>query len=365
LRILHVSEPVDGGVASHLRDLVRAQLQRGHEVQAVVADRGPLAAELRALGAGTVEVEMRHELLAPAPDGRAARRIGGLLRRGGWDVVHTHESKAGALARPLARAAGLPVVHSPHMLAYTTQAIRGRGEARRRAMLELERALARVTDVLVVQSEHMRGEVVGDGVAPPERVVVVHNGVRAPEPMAPGVALPPGDAPVVGFLARMTAQKDPLTLVEALSRVKAPFRAALVGDGELFAEVRERAGDRAVVVPFCGVAPALAAFDLYVLPSVFESFGIAAVEAMGAGLPVIASDVGGLPEVVGDAGVLVPPRDPAALAAALDRLLADPAERRRLGEAGRVRAGRFTPEAMAEAMDGAYERARRCASARS
>lgn len=370
LRILHVLEPPNGGVATHVRDLVRGQLRAGHVVDAVVCERGPLAGDLRALGAGVAALDLRAELWAPRPDARAARRLAALMRLRRWDLVHSHESKAGVLARPPARALGLAVVHSPHTYAYATQALRGRGEPRWRLTLEVERALGRISDAVVVPSRDLRDRAAADGAAPADRLIVVPHGHDPPAATRPHPDLAglQGDGPVVGFLSRMTPEKDPLTLVEALGRIDGvPFRAALVGDGPLAGAVARRVaelglGGRVGVLPYAGIgAPAaLAGFDLYVLPSLRETFAIGLLEAMAAGLPAVATRVGAVPELARDGrtALLVAPGDPAAMAAAIARLLGDGDLRRTMGEAGRERAGGYTVAAMVQGTERAYAAAR-------
>ena len=368
MRILHVLEPADGGVATYVRELVAEQVRRGHRVSAVVSDRGTLAADLRARGAGVVALNLPPELWAPGPDVRAVRVLARLLLRGDWDVVHTHEAKAGALARPLAAALGYPVVHAPHTYPYMTQADRGRGPGRRLLTLSIERALAVAADAIVVPSAFIRDTAVRDRALPPGRVALVPNGYDPPSsvPPDPDLVAMPGQAPLIGFLSRMTFEKNPLTLVDALARLSVPFRAALVGDGPLAGDVAARVAalgleDRVSVrrYPAAGGAAVLSALDVYVLPSIHESFGIGLLEAMRAGLPVVASRAGAIPEVVaeGTTALLVPPGDAAALAGALERLLVDPALRRRLGDAGRAHAARFSVRALADALDAVYARA--------
>ena len=364
MRILHLLEPADGGVATHVRDLAHAQVARGHAVQAVVSSRGALADDLRDGGVGVVALDLRPEMVAPRADAQAAAAIARLLQRRRWDVVHTHESKAGVLARPVAHRLGYAVVHSPHTYAYMTQELRGRGAARRMLTFGVERLLSAVSDVVIVPSRHLRDRAVADSVVSADRVMVVAHGHDPPPRTPPDAGLPaPGRGPVVGFLSRMTPEKDPLTLVEALARTG--VRAALVGDGPLAGEVERRLRalgleERVRVRPFAGAAPALAAFDIYVLPSLRETFAIGLLEAMAAGLPAVATRVGAIPElaVEGETALLVEPGDPVALAAAIGRLASDPDLRARLGDAARARAAAFTVAAMAEQTDSAYERAR-------
>jgi glycosyltransferase involved in cell wall biosynthesis len=374
MRILHVLEPADGGVAKHVRDLVAAQLARGDFVQAAVSDSGSLATELRAIGAGVVALTLRPEMVAPAADFKAAIALWRLLRAGRWDVVHTHGNKAGMIARPLAALRGLSVVHSGHGFAYVTQRHRPRrGQSVRRALtLAVERLCAPAARVIVCVSEDEREDAVRDRIAPSERLMVVHNGVAPLAPAEPDRRLAawgsPG-APLIGFVARLHPQKAPLLLLDALAELRArgvAFRAALVGDGPLADPVRARVtelglGDAVVVLPFPGaVAPLLACFDVYVLPSLWESLPIGLLEAMAAGLPVVAADTGGVREVVahGETGLLHPPGDVHALVSALERLLGDPQLRARMGATGRSRqATAFSLEAMLDGIDRAYARA--------
>jgi glycosyltransferase involved in cell wall biosynthesis len=374
MRILHVLEPADGGVAKHVRDVVQAQLAQGHAVQAVVTDRGSVATDLRAMGAGVVTLTLRPEMVAPVADLASTIALARLLRGERWDIVHTHGNKAGMIARPLAARRGLPVVHSGHGFAYVTQRHRARrGQTVRRALtLAVERLCAPAARVIVCVSEDEREDALRDRIAPPERLVVVHNGIAPLAPAEPDLRLAalrsPG-VPLIGFLARLHPQKAPLLLLDALAELRArgvPFRAALVGDGPLAQRVLERIselglGDVVIALPFPGaVAPLLACFDVYVLPSLWESLPISLLEAMAAGLPVVAADTGGVREAVanGETGLLHPPGNVAALVSALERLAADAELRARMGAAGRARqATAFSLEAMLAGIDRAYARA--------
>jgi glycosyltransferase involved in cell wall biosynthesis len=296
-----------------------------------------------------------------------------VLRRGRWDVVHTHGNKAGVLARPLASRRGLPVVHTPHSFAYASQRWRPRrGQELRRALtLGLERRLARFARVIVCVSRAERDEAIADEVAPPDKLVVVPNGI--PEPPAAGpdpqLAAAADGLPLVGFLARLHEQKAPDVLLSALALLHADgvgFRAALVGDGPLAGELRRRVSasglDQLVqVLPYpADPWSCLAAFDLYVLPSRWESMPIGVLEAMAVGLPVVASRVGGVPELVrdGESGLLCPPEDAVSLAGALERLISHAGLRASMGEAGRRRqATEYSLDAMLDGTEAVYARA--------
>jgi glycosyltransferase involved in cell wall biosynthesis len=165
------------------------------------------------------------------------------------------------------------------------------------------------------------------------------------------------------FVGRLHRQKDVPALIEAVAKMRTTGASlVVVGDGPERATVeaavaRHGLGARVHVTgfrPHREVPAFLAHADVFAMPSVYEELGSALVEAMHAGLPIVASDTGGIPDAVGPAAVLVPPGDPGALAGALDRLLADAEERARLSALARERAARFDWERLADEVLGAY-----------
>ena len=361
-------EPSEGGVAIYVRDLSRELISRGHQVDAVVSDRPGLPRELRDLGLGVAEVPFRAELGTIRDDLRAVRSLAALLSRRRWDVVHTHGNKGGVFGRPVARALGMPVVHSSHGFDYLTQRQRPRRgtEARRALTLGVERLLAPCAARILCATEYDRGNALRDGISNPAKLTVIHNGVAPPPPVEaePELSALEGEGPLIGFLARLHEGKEPIAFIDsiALARQRGTrIRAAVVGNGPLEQEVRARARDADVaVLPFRGNPfSSLTAFDVYVLPSRWEVFGLTIVEAMAASLPVVATDVGGIPEVVaaGETGLLVPVGDVGALAGAIGRLAADAELRTRMGRAGKARwEARFQHSAMVDAVEAVYER---------
>jgi glycosyltransferase involved in cell wall biosynthesis len=210
-----------------------------------------------------------------------------------------------------------------------------------------DRIVGRITTVTICVSERERRLGVAARTCGADRTVVIHNGVPSPAVARRGERSD-GRARII-TVGRLQAPKDPVTFVRALARL-APdsFTATLVGDGPdreaVEAEVRrlglaERvklAGDRR------DVPELLAEGDVFVLSTASEGLPMSILEAMAAGLPVVASHVGGIPEVVEDGrtGLLVPPGDDRALAAAIGRLVADPGLQAELGRAGHDRARR-------------------------
>ena len=306
----------------------------------------------------------------PISDTRALRTIGEIVGRGRFDLVHTHSSKAGILGRMAARASGARVVHTPHghvFEGYFNPIVS-------RAFVLVERLAARWCDRIVVLTDRGREQHLEHGVGRPDQFVTIHSGVRLgpfrngmPRRDAMRLSLGlPRDARVVGCVARLTPIKGQAHLLDAIARLveRIPqLRLLLVGDGEdrVALQVRARKEDLRGKVIFTGACadprPAMAAMDLVVMPSLNEGQGRAVVEAMAAGLPVVASGVGGLPEVLDGerGGLLVPPADPAALAEAIETLVTFPERAASLAEDARLRAARYDDRTMVDNLSTLYQ----------
>lgn len=361
LRVLQVFQPFDGGVPQHVADLVEGSVAAGVETVAA----GPANAAVRGrleLAAPFVALPIVGAMAAPGEDARTLRRLSAVLRSGAFDVVHTHAQKGGLLGRLAARRAGVPSIYTPNSLVYRTQAVRPRPGARARFVLgrSVERALGRHTAAIVAVAEHERRTAIEDGLAPPERIHVINNGVHCDVRAEPDPRLTEfrGEGPLLGFMAGLRDQKGLPTLLDALEILagggQAP-RFAIVGNGELLGYVEDRVRstalrDTTLVLPFASAAEAyLSALDAYVLPSYWEGLPIAVLEAMALGVPVVATAVDGTPEAVehGQTGLLVPSHDAQALADALSTIGGDAELRARMGARAReVALERFTVEEM-------------------
>jgi glycosyltransferase involved in cell wall biosynthesis len=306
----------------------------------------------------------------PLQDARALVSLVRIIRAERPDIVHTHTSKAGILGRLAARLAGVrPIVHTPHGHVFYGHF----GPSAARTFLALERCFARFTDRLVALTEGERRDYLALGVGSAETTCVIPSGVdlEAFAAAAAGAAavksslgLDPGSQ-VVGFVGWLLPVKGPLNLLNAMAAVWERHPGAVLvfaGKGAQEAELRARAralgaGGR---VQFLGwredVAVLLKGFDLLVLPSLNEGMGRVLVEAMAAGVPVVASRTGGIPDLVRheETGLLVEPGDTAGLSAAVSRLLASPAEAGRLARAGRRHCRRFGLDRMLEKLDDLY-----------
>lgn len=346
-RILHITQPTDGGVARVVTDLVRAQLAEGLHVTVACPDGGgEFARTLRTLGAG---VRPWRAARAPGPALPAeALRIARTVAAVRPDLVHAHSAKAG-LAGRLAVRGRIPTVFQPH--AWSFEAVGGVTAALARAW---ERWAARWADrvVCVSGAERLTGEragvrarwrVIANGVdterfRPAAGTVRDVRAVRAGIPLLAGV---PAEAPLVVCVGRLCPQKGQDVLLAAWGAVvrRVPgARLVLVGDGPDAVRLRDLAGADGGVL-FAGAAadvvPWYRAADLVVLPSRWEGMALAPLEAMACGRPVVLTDVDGARESLPPGRAPVPAGDPAALARALTRLLLDPPLRASLGHEGR------------------------------
>lgn len=295
---------------------------------------GPLAAIAREAGARYVELRHVRRPISPLHDVLGLLELIRLCRRLQPNIVHANSSKAGILGRLAAWIARVPAriftAHGWAFAAYTGPTAK--------AYLWADRALAPLTTATICVAENELRLGAAARTCDVRRTVVIHNAVdvgAAPR------ASPANDPAVVLSVGRLKYPKDTRTLLEAAERVPGEWRLDLVGDGPDRPELEPRAPAN---VRFLGerhdVPQLLAAASIFVLSSRSEGFPISVLEAMAAGLPVVASDVGGIAEQVEHevTGLLVPRGDSAALASALRRLVEDPELRRRMGEAGHARA---------------------------
>lgn len=382
MRILHVVEATIAGVRTYVQVVAAGLNQRGfqstvacplHRDHAYGDDQ--FVTYLTSAGIPVVPVAMRRAI-SPRSDLAALWRLVGLFRRERFDIIHLHSSKAGFLGRLAARIANVSaiVVYSPHGLSFLSD----QPPARRWLYRTLERLAGRLGDRVIAVSPSERQIIIEQGLARADQVACISCGVqvdslarsidRTAERTAQRRLLGiPANATVIGTVARLTPQKNPLLFVEAACNVSKAWPDAhfvWCGDGELRAAAEASARQYGIEkrCSFLGhredVRGILAAFDLFWLTSDYESFGIATTEAMALELPVIATDVVGTCDVVvsGVSGLLVPPRDPEALAATTLALLRDPDRAQELGRAGRARVlDHYTVEQMLDAMSAFYQ----------
>jgi glycosyltransferase involved in cell wall biosynthesis len=346
--------------------LVAGSLARGEDSMAFVAD---------AHGVEIVRIDELGREISPLRDLMATIRLARLIRKERPQILHTHTAKAGTVGRVAARLAGS---RKPPIIVHTFHGhvLRGYfGPVRSLFFRLLERWLARGTTALVAVSPQVRDDLVALGVAPAERFVVVRLGIELDERVAPelngraetrrylGIS---GDRFAVGWIGRMTAVKRTDDVLIAFKRLRDSGIDAvlcMVGDGPDRVLLERRARELGVTrdMLFLGyqedVAPFYAAFDALVLPSENEGTPVSVIEALAAELPVVATRVGGVPDVVtdGEDGFLVEAGATDDLAERLGRLARDPQLRSRMGKKGRERVlPRYAVERLVDDVDELY-----------
>ena len=378
VRVLRVIARLNvGGPALHVTYLARGLAERGYETTLVAGDvaRGEASMSFVAEQAG-VEIVTLPGLsreLSPVRDALAAFRLARLIRKLRPDVVHTHTAKAGAVGRTAALLAWPRrpvVVHTFH-----GHVLRGYfGTGGTLVFRAIETLLARASDRLIAVSPEVRDELVALHVAPRERFSVVRLGIELeprvrfdgdPDEVRRRHGIPEGKF-VVGWFGRMTAVKrtdDLLTMLAGVRERGVDALLLLVGDGDDRERLEQRAHDLGLARSclFLGyqedVAPWYAICDAVVLTSASEGTPVTIIEALAAGRPVVATKVGGVPDVVdeGETGFLVRPHDTHALAERLEILAGDPVRRRAMGELGRARMlERYAVERLVDDVDALY-----------
>lgn len=328
-----------GGAQVHVRDLATALVRHGHQAVVLAGGRGPYMEAMRDAGVENVSLEHLGVAIRPHLDALALAELCSVLRQARPDLVSVHSSKAGVLGRVAGRVLGLPVIHTAHGWSFTP------GIPRRKALIYrwIERLAAPLASRIITVSEFDRQLALACRLAPDERVVTVHNGM--PD-IDPALAADPGRSPArLIMIARFEPQKDHSTLFRALRGIEEPWHLDLIGDGPLLPEAQAMIRDLGLThrVQFWGqrldVAARLAEAQAALLITNWEGFPRSILEAMRAGLPVVASGVGGVAESVqdGETGFVVPRGDVGALRERLRQLLADPGLRTRMGRKGRER----------------------------
>jgi glycosyltransferase involved in cell wall biosynthesis len=337
------------------------------EVVFIAGEGHGLVEKAREAGHEVVLIPNLHSEISPAGDRRALADLRACLE--GFDVVHTHSSKAGALGRLAAhRLEAGRIVHTFHGFPFHPF----QSWPRRTAYITIERSVGRFTDVFLAVGPAVAAEAITRRIAPPERVRTIGVGV-AKAPNAPGpqerakarrmLGVPPGMR-VVGTVGRLAYQKAPEVFVRALADLgRRDVFGVWIGEGPLRAKTERLAGKRGLSgrILFTGeradVAGLLPGLDVFAMASRYEGLPCAIVEAMSASLPVVATAVNSVPDVVvaGETGLLVPPERPDLLGRAIGYLIDHPAEAARLGVTGRDRLGaELSPDALGAVLSEAY-----------
>ena len=359
-----------GGGSVVVLAITRALIARGAEVTVIALD-DETATHFRAAGAKAVRAPLWFRPINPL-DIVPFLFLWLLCLRNKYDLVATHTSKGGVIGRIAARLAGVPtIVHHVHGFAFHQFT----APRTLKLFVALERFAARFCDFIIAVGEQHRQTTINFGIKTPDEIATVLNGIdlekfQGVDREASRRSLGFGrNEQIIGSIGRLAPQKGFEYAIRAMKLVLAEnpnARLVLAGDGPLEAELREEARRNGVEerVTFLGfrrdVPELLAAFDIFVHPSLWEGLSISLMEAMAAGKPIVASDIWGNKEMIvtGHNGILVPPADPEALAAALNRTLAGAPLAKSMADQAKFDAfARFTEDRMVAENVAAYDRA--------
>ncbi len=324
----------------------------------------------RVNGVRIIQIPSLLRRISPLNDIRALYDLVRIIKTEKPDVVHTHTSKAGILGRVAAKIARVStIVHTPHGHVFFGHF----GPVLSKIFLWIERLFAPVTDRVVALTAGESKDYVDLKLYPREKIAKIHSGVDVEKfKQVPVGAVEKKrslglnqDGLVVGFIGWLLPIKGPIHLLKAMEDVwQNHDDAALVfiGKGDLDVDLRAEAMKMSANgrVNFLGwrsdIDEIMPLFDIFVLPSLNEGMGRVLVEAMAAGKPIVASNVGGIPDLVqhGYNGLLVPPGDEKALAAAIRQLIDDPDKAKVMGQRGRELCHQFSVESMVEKIDALY-----------
>jgi len=352
LRILEVTKST-GGVGEYVRWLAEGLDKSLFQITVACLSEGSeiLATRLKGIpGVDAFSLSMDRYRISPWSDARVVKSLKHHLRDHPYDLIHAHASKPGFIARLAAHGSGLPVIYSPHCFSFH----KGTSPLEASLFALAERFAAKHWTsrfLLVAESEKRLAQKYKVG--RPEQFRTVFSGIDAKDYQEP-VNRPtqrdllglPAEGFVVGSIGRLGRQKAPLDFIRAaaiLSRSMPEVQFIWIGSGPLKAEAEQMSESLGLTnkMHFVGdrkdVAACLAVMDCYVHTSLWEGFPLVILEAMAAGVPVVATDIPGTDEAIrsGSDGLLIPPADPQACAEAINQVLSDPGLAHQLSQAGK------------------------------
>lgn len=358
--VLHVLEAMEGGTRRHVCDLLPQLSARGYSVALATsfrrnpALRDDITPALASCGIPVHELPMRRAI-APLADARAALRLSRLVRTLNPDILHTHSAKAGILGRLTGAAHGIPVVHTPHAFPFLMEG----GRCKKGLYRFFERLAQPTTAALIAvsQEEARAAREIG---FPPGRIHHIPNGIGTPPQPPP--ATPPLQA--IAFFGRLSRQKGVDLLLRAVANLD--IETHIHGRGEDEAALRRQCQSRGLGqrVRFMGECPQsditarMRDYPMIVIPSRWEGCPYVVLDAFAAGVPVLATRVGGIPDLIQDGanGTLIPAEDVPALSAAIAALLQSPTRRRGIATAAQQSLSRHTLTAMADSIERVYHK---------
>ncbi|WP_328707421.1 glycosyltransferase family 4 protein [Pseudomonas ogarae] len=342
MKIVYVITRSDtmGGASVHVLDLASGAQKAGHEVIVLVGGKGVFVTRAKKKNIPVISLKFLVRNINPFKDIFAFFELRKHIKVIQPDLIHLHSSKVGILGRLVAKSLGIPAIFTAHGWAFTE----GVSAGRRKVYKTIERAMALFASRIITVSDYDRKIALSSGVGDEGLICTVHNGMPALE--LDSSIYQNSASPKMIMVARFDEQKDQVSLVKALALLQdVPWTLEFVGDGPSISDAKQLVtqfglGGRIVFSGACEDIPMrLNSSQVFLLITNWEGFPLTILEAMRAGLPVIASDVGGVSEAVQDGrtGILVARNDINKLAEAIRSMLGSSEMRHTMGTAGRDR----------------------------
>lgn len=357
VEIITKSEPI-GGAQMVLFNLV-SNLKEEHEIYVIVGDEGRLSRDLKRIGVNCIILNSLKREISPLSDIRAYRSLKKIIKDLKPDIVATHSSKAGYLGRLVCSKLGIPNVFTAHGWAFTN----GVPFQKRMVYLILEKFIGHFSDHIITVSEYDMKIGLKYKIVSPTKVETIHNGT--PDFRNENIFKYDGQFRAV-MVARFQDQKDHLTLFKALKRLKhLPILVDLIGDGprQKEFEILAHKWEIGNKVNFLGSKDDVATFlnrsDIFILISNYEGLPLSICEAMSCALPIVASDVGGVNEMINDGvnGYLIPKGNDELLSDKLSYLISNPELVYRMGlESRKTFEEKFSIQKMVSATNKYYRK---------
>jgi glycosyltransferase involved in cell wall biosynthesis len=348
MRILYIVTAAEyGGASLHVLRLMDADIKKGYKVGLVSAPETRIINEAKNIGA---QIFINKYFVRPIQiynDFLALWSVFRAIKKFNPDLITAHSTKAGYAARFFGFLFNKPVIFTAHGWSFTE----GRGSSMRKMLIIAERIAAKFTKKIVCVSEYDRSIALKFKVDKPDKILTIHNGIN-PNPFlkVDGYKITKefklSENPIITMIGRLTPQKNPITLLKASCFLNKKFKLLIVGKGELQNTVEQfiSLNNLSDLVILTGeradIPEILAASTIFVLSSLWEGLPYTIIEAMISGLPIVATSVGGIPELIenGKTGFIVPPASPYKMAEAINKLLENEELCIKMGKEGQKKA---------------------------
>ncbi|EPY7710145.1 glycosyltransferase family 4 protein [Bacillus pacificus] len=339
MKILYVITRSDwGGAQAHLFDLIREAKQKGYSCSVVVGEEGEFFNRVKELGVYPIYLKNLVHPIHPLKDFMATIKLKRIINEIKPDVIHLHSSKAGVIGRIAGAMSKVPVIFTAHGWAFSE----GVSSKRKAIAIPIEKGMGYLSDNIICVSEYDKRLALQNKISTSRKLVTIYNGVKDKQIHENNSSKKNGILKVI-MVARFSYPKDYETLIRAVDALDIPIEVNLLGNGDLQDQMKKLANDLGVCnkVNFLGmqrdVTKYLAESDVFILTTNYEGLPISIIEAMQQSLPIIATNVGGVGELVehGKNGFLIAKQDVKGVVKYLEKFNEDRILAKQMGKVSR------------------------------